>query len=309
MITVYLPTLKKPNIKSTKYYKDFHNIYYLSQITNLTLESYMDSFIEFNSKAIILNVKKDELLKKGIIKIYKIDGMDAIDILDECAFKSYDLEDLIPHIIEEKIMKRFDDIKNHLPIFGLSIEGENKDIDINIKELLKTTNAKNWYSLIKGFLNIWEFMFLFSNIEMILKQILKNEEIYTENLLEELLKLHPELTEGLSKNSYLDINGNKNLWKIYTQLRHIYSHYHGILTQENKNKLSGKLNNFKKSLNKIDIMQSIFVDKDKLFKSTNMKKDKFYLLPDAELNIFRNFIIDLMETYDEININGLISEK
>lgn len=309
MITAYLPTLKKPNIKSTKYYKDFHNIYYLSQITNLTLEAYMDSFIESNSKEIILKVKKDELLKKGIIKIYKIDGIEAIDILDENAFKSYDLEDFIPQIIENNMMKRFDDIKNYLPMFGISIEGENKDIDINIKELLKTTNTKNWYSLIRGFLNIWEFMFLFSNIEMILKQILKDEEIYTENLLEELLKLYPELTNDLNKKSYLDINGNKNLWKVYTQLRHIYSHYHGILTQETKNKLSGKLNNFKQSLDKMDIMQSMFVDTDNLFKSTNMKKDKFYLLPDVELNIFRNFIIDLMETYDEINIKGLISEK
>jgi hypothetical protein len=81
--------------------------------------------------------------------------------------------------IENNMMKRFDDIKNYLPMFGISIEGENKDIDINIKELLKTTNTKNWYSLIRGFLNIWEFMFLFSNIEMILKQILKDEEIYT----------------------------------------------------------------------------------------------------------------------------------
>jgi len=54
MFSSYLPSLKKPSDTSSKHYKDFHNIFYLSQITNLTLISYMDSFIEFFSKEEIL---------------------------------------------------------------------------------------------------------------------------------------------------------------------------------------------------------------------------------------------------------------
>ena len=53
MITSYLPTLNKPSKKSADWYVRFHQMYYLSQLTGLTLLSYMDSFIEMNSKAII----------------------------------------------------------------------------------------------------------------------------------------------------------------------------------------------------------------------------------------------------------------
>lgn len=72
MFSSYLPTLKKPSNNSSNHYKNFHNIFYLSQITNLTLISYMDSFIEFFSKEQILLVKKDELIKKRIISITNV---------------------------------------------------------------------------------------------------------------------------------------------------------------------------------------------------------------------------------------------
>ena len=41
MFSSNLPNLKKLLNNSSSHYKDFHNIFYLSQITNLTLISYI----------------------------------------------------------------------------------------------------------------------------------------------------------------------------------------------------------------------------------------------------------------------------
>ena len=66
MLTAYMPTLRKPFNNSTDWYKNFYNIYYLSQVTNLTLLSYIESFIELHKNSII-DIKHDEFLKRKII--------------------------------------------------------------------------------------------------------------------------------------------------------------------------------------------------------------------------------------------------
>jgi hypothetical protein len=46
MLTAYNPTLKAPSDKSSDWYNDFHNIFYLSQLTGVLLLSYLEKFIE-----------------------------------------------------------------------------------------------------------------------------------------------------------------------------------------------------------------------------------------------------------------------
>jgi len=310
MFSSYIPNLKKPSDNSSIFYKNFHNTFYLSQLTNLTLISYMDSFIELFSKEQILLVKKDELIKKGIISIDNSNEQEIFTINNEDEFRAYDLEDFIPQIIDEKIKARFHDMNAYLMCMGVKLDEKmNKEIDINLDNLLKTTNVKNWYSLIRGFLNIWEFLFLYSTFEMVLVQIMKDDKsiksdelIESDRLISKLYDSYPEIKEIIENNGFMTNDGNVKLWKLYTQLRHLYSHSHGILTQENKNKIAGKLDSFKNSLEDLDIMNKSLMDIDDLFKNKTLKVDKFYLLKNEELNMFRNFVITVMESYDDVQI-------
>ncbi|GEM_PF-1833998 len=311
MFSSYLPNLKKPSNNSSTHYKDFHNIFYLSQITNLTLISYMDSFIEFFSKEQILLVKKDELIKKRIISITNVGDKEMLVINNEDAFRAYDLEDFIPQIIEERIKPRFREMSHYLMCMGVELdENMDKEIDINIENLLKTTNTTNWYILIKGFLNIWEFLFLYSTLEMTITQIINQDGwINASELLSKLYQIEPDLEKVIEDNGFLSSQGNIKLWNLYTELRNLYSHSHGMLTKSKKSDISGKVNNFKNSLKELDFMNQSLMDIDNLFKNSTMKVSKFYLLKDAELNMFRNFIITLMESYDKLHISKLTNQR
>jgi aspartate carbamoyltransferase regulatory subunit len=304
-----MPTLRKPFNNSTDWYKSFYNIFYLSQVTSLTLLSYMDSYMQTYSRQYILESKHEELLKRKIIsKNYNSETKEMFGFIihDEEALKSLDLEDFIPQIIEEKIYKNFQQINDITMCAGLQIDDSlNKDITINLIDLLKTTNTKNWYSLIKGFMNIWEFLFLYSSVENTIKQILNIEgNTTTEKLLENLYTKYPNFNQSLIDNGYLTSKGNFNLWTLYTELRHIYSHTHGILTKKGKGNLCSKIHNLKKSLEEIDIMNGAFIDIDNIFKKSTLQINKFYLLKDEELNIFRNFIIILIENLDDLTMES-----
>lgn len=309
MVASYMPTLRKPFHNSTDWYKSFYNVFYLSQITNLTLLSYMDTVVK-HQQQIILETKHEELLKRKIIS----KNTDSLTnefipyiINDEEALLSLDLEELIPKVIQHAIYDNYKKINQNLQSVGSQLnESLNKDISININELLKQTNTKNWYSLIKGFLNIWEFLFLYSSTENTLKQILNIQgKTNTEKLLSNLYQKYPNLEQSLVDNGYLTSKVNLNIWKLYTNLRDIYSHTHGILTLQAKGDLSSKAHNLRKSLDNIHFMNSSFLDIDNLFKTNSLKENKFYLLQDIELNLFRNFIIVLMENLDDLEIEDL----
>ena len=296
MITSYLPTLNKPSHNSADWYIRFHQMYYLSQLTGLTLLSYMDSFIEMYSTAIILDVKRDELLKK---KIITKDGRIFLDKAEE--FKAFDVEDFLAQIIETKFQDRFREMRDHMMIGGTVPDDYlDRDIEIDIKELLKKTNSNNWYSIIKGFLNTWEFLFLYGVIETNLKLILNKEgAIREEKLIDELTIAYPKFQEKIEEGLLASLQAINDIWSLYTELRNIYAHSHGFLTQTAKNKISGKINKFIKALDSIDTFEFLLIETKNLFRTNRLQKDKFYLMQDEELNIFRNISVFLMESLDE----------
>ena len=50
-------------------------------------------------------------------------------------------------------------------------------------------------------------------------------------------------------------------------------------------------------------MDSSFLNEEKVFNNKNLIENKFYLLNDEELNLFRNFVIVTMESLDEFITN------
>ena len=185
MLTAYMPTLRKPNNNSQDWYKQFYNIFYLSQVTSLTLFSYLESYIELYKESII-DIKHEDFLKRKIITKNTLNNISDWIINDEVKFyeeiKSFDIERRINEIFNKNILQRFDEINSFMMIFGSKLDNSlNKDITINFNELKEITNAKNWYQVITGFLNIWEFLFLFSTTEHTLKNLLshhRNDDLF-----------------------------------------------------------------------------------------------------------------------------------
>lgn len=168
MISFYNPTLRKPSNKSSDWYKNFHNYYYLSQITNLALTSYVETQIHFTKNQMIEELK-DELLKKKII--YKEKETGDIKISKKDALKSVHVEETLNEIIDKVIIDRQNLIR--VCLLGMHLNPsarDDKELEINIDHLLKTTSSKNWYETLLGLLNSWEFLFLYGVVESTLKK-------------------------------------------------------------------------------------------------------------------------------------------
>jgi len=304
MLTAYMPTLRKPFNNSTDWYKNFYNIYYLSQVTNLTLLSYMESFIELHKNSII-DIKHDEFLKRKIISENKNKNISDWIINDEKKFyeeiKSFDIEQGLNEIFEQQISKRFDDINSFIMPFGTKLNDDlNKEISINFNEIKETTNAQNWYQIITGFLNIWEFLFLFSTTEHTLKTLLSYQR--SDDLFLKLLETYPVL--NFQEKGFISNDGYKVLWQLYNEVRNLYSHTHGILVRKLKDKINSKTHELKVFFNDdVHIMDSSFLNEEKVFNNKNLIENKFYLLNNEELNLFRNFVIVTMESLDEFITN------
>jgi len=312
MLTPYIPILRAPSDNSPTWYKDFHNIFYLSQLTGVLLLSYLETFFEKISKNIILEVKRDYLLKHKIISCDYDEENEIIYINKEDELKSLDIEDFLNSIIKEHFEKHFEKMRIYLTAIGIKPNDDlNKNINIDLKELLKTTNAKNWYKVIKGFLNIWEFLFLYSISETTFKKILDitgptREESLIQNIIDKFK--HKQLESILVKKIPISLGAINHLWILYTEFRNIYSHSHGIITQRARSNIGGKLENFRNSFDPIALGE-FWIDITKIFENNLLKKDKIYLLQDIELNIFRNFIIAFMESLEEIHVKDITNHS
>lgn len=56
---------------------------------------------------------------------------------------------------------------------------------------------------------------------------------------------------------------------------------------------------FEKAFHQDTLLSSLTVDTEEVFNFESLSIDKFYLIPDHELNIFRNFVSELMTELDQ----------
>lgn len=297
MFPTYAPTLQKPSKDSSSWYKNFHNIFYLSQLSNLTLLTYVDSFIELD-KADMVKEFEDDLINKKIIRIDKENN--AYSIIKESEFKSIHIGGTLNGIIREVILGNDERTQVLLRAMGLEIaDYSDKDIEIDLDKLIDKTTAKNWYEVIRGFLNTWEFLFLYSTVESTFKEILDKKGVVRE---EELLNLIYQEFPALEDEMGAEKKYISDLWSFYTELRNIYSHSHGLISKLSKSNIGGKLEKAKQALDKIHLDSISLIDTDQIFKKHLIVVGKFHFMKDNELNIFRNLITSLMESLDVVSI-------
>ena len=270
--------LRKPKEDSPVWYREFHNKFYLFTLSNLLLLSYIKSYCYYQ-----------EISPEDEEKI------------------ALDIEKFLQELIEE-IKVQDKKHKAYLISMGFEAECEEKLVDINLPDILSLTNKKNWYEVIKGLLNSWEFLCLYAITETMLKEILSTEgKIKEEDLVHKVFEKFPALEKTLQKKStYYSRDFCEDIWKFYSRLRDIYAHSFGFITSLAKSNILGGLReNFLKSwreLKEKDTLVYILIEEyiDKSFHKSSIDDGKFFFLSDYELNIFRNFIINLSESLEEI---------
>lgn len=306
MIHVYEPSIEAPTDKSPDWYKNYHNIFNICYLTNVLLLLYMKSYIQRFEYDVFLEENKEFLIKEGKLIEKDFLGKVVTVVNDEDVF-NLAVKSFLEEIIQNNVL-RAGEIKNHYSVMGVNVgEYFQKNVNVNLNELLKSLPTDNWYLVVTGFLNVWEFMFLFSTIESNLKEILNSRgvqgRLYTNELIQKIGDEYPDVLESMREVHHFSKDVSLDIWILYTEIRNIYAHTHGILNDKNIRDLKKKIKYFRRSYRKSfkeinsvsDLIFSDLVNEaDELFESSTLISGKFYLIPDNELNIFRNFTSKFM---------------
>lgn len=306
MIHVYEPSIEAPTDKSPDWYKNYHNIFNICHLTNVLLLSYMKSYIQRFEYDVFLEGNKEFLIKEGKLIEKDYFGEKVTVVNDEDVF-NLAVKSFLEEIIQNNV-RRAGEIKNHYSVMGVNVgEYFQKNVNVNLNELLKSLPTDNWYLVVTGFLNVWEFMFLFSTIESNLKEILNSRgaqgRLYTNELIQKIGDEYPDVFESMREIHHFSKDVSLDIWMLYTEIRNIYAHTHGMLNDKNIRDLKKKIkffrSSYRKSFKEINsvsdlILSDLVNEADELFESSTLISGKFYLIPDNELNIFRNFTSKFM---------------
>ena len=178
-----------------------------------------------------------------------------------------------------------------------------RNIKIDGSRLLQATGVKHWQEAINGFMNLWEFLFLYSQVETTLKEALCAPKTGVDGLVNAAFNLDSNLADRLSRRDYVDRNYCCRLWKLFTVVRNFFAHAHGLLTQKTIDDLKFHAPPFREAvdayferMSEEDLMAAHFTQGDprELFCGERLMAGKFFLLSNHELNIFRHFVCCFM---------------
>lgn len=309
MLHNFEPTIDAPDSDSPSWYKNYHNSFYLCQLVNNLLLSYMKSFLEMHEKAEIILHQREKLIDKGILTVSESYG-ETSEYVDSERVYSIGVESFLEELIDN-FKKSADKTNAMLMCMGVSAgDYFDKDVSIDLNELLDSVVTDEWYQVVKGFLNVWEFMFLFSLIESSLKNCIVSDSVYTSELINELSDKYPNLLIKLESEHHISADFSRDTWSLFTSLRNVYSHTHGVISARNKKRLTKEVKAFRKSYNNSFhspeepsdlILSSLMNESGELFNGNSIKEGKFYLIGDTELNIFRNFSSKIMHQLSREN--------
>jgi hypothetical protein len=262
----------------------------------------MDSYIEHVKLLDIIEQHSDELYNSGALKDYP---ELSVTTIDRPSIYAIDVETGLRELIS-KFKITFYEHAHLLSCSGIDIGNYmNRDVDISLESLRTSVQTENWYTLIKGFLNVWEFIFLFSIAESTFKSVVNVENTNTSDLIGKILKSNKEMINVMTSKHNMNRQFMLSLWTLYCKLRNVYSHTHGVISQENRIDLIKAASpfkcNFEKTYHKNDVLLPLVTIKtDKIFEFYKIETNKFYLISDEELNIFRNFLSEFTSSLDEL---------
>ena len=297
--------IEAPSEDSPDWYKRYHNSFYVSQLANNLLVSYMRTVIELHNIPNILQGDKDWLEQEGFIR--KSEAMPDRFVPDETVLKSFAVKSFLRDIAIQ--FEKRPEMVDHLnACMGFRLDGffpENTEIDID--DLEKSFVTKNWHKIISGFLNIWEFTFLFSLTETALKEVICDGDEQNHSLLKRLDKKCPSVFPRFGEETGFTKKFSVSAWQVYNKLRNTYAHTYGVFSED-------KIIDFERAVKKLRrkytelcslSLSSLMPEPEELFNRADIQIGKFYLLGDYELNLFKWFSSQLLHvTSEELKKNS-----
>lgn len=279
MLNMQIPTIENYSEAHADWYRGFSTAFNLSQLSNNLLISYITTQAEQNSQYF-----ENTLEYSYGINLCR-NGDDRTDLLH-----SLDIVDMLKLIVTDFAATHAKH-KKILFLQGLSIEGyHDDDVRVNLNEILKSTTENSWNKLIRGLVNIFEFMFLFSVTEDHLKDVV--ELTSTPTIVSKALKNKPGLIKLLEEEFKLPRDFMIKLWNFYLEIRNLYAHSFGYISEKDKSCIIIKKAAFVDAYNNLpfewrlmdnDLLETFF-DEDKLVVG------KMYVMSVSEICIFRNFV-------------------
>lgn len=279
MLNIFNPTIDAPTDASPAWYVAFHDAYCLSQITNAVLVEALNLLAHVNSPEV----------SDGRVHTRRHPSTGIDFAVSTIIVNLHHVPDRLKALVMGMMLDPGDSFARNIKIDGPS--------------LLQTTGSENWQAALNGFLNLWEFLFLYSQVESTLKAILHAPDKGADGLVNAAFKRDVNLADRLSRCDYIDRNYCSRLWKLFTAVRHLCAHAHGLLTQQTIDDLKGHALPFREAvdtyferINEEDVLTAhvMRIDPQELFREERLVEGKFYLLDTLELNVFRHFVCCFM---------------
>lgn len=275
----HIPIIGSLGEDAPVWYREFHSQFYISQLVNHALLSYMDT------------------------GIYRMTGIAP----EQNKFEAHlDVVQCINELIHNFSLRQIEQ-KEMLYCMGAELVGDgliNRDMDINLDDLSSSLVEGNWHNIVKGYLNVWEFQFLFSISESTLKNVLGRKTEHERRKSKEIIKYFdtefPDLFDFIEDNSNIDFDYASSVWAFYNKIRNLYSHSHGFFRVENDGDIVKSIAKFRDAFDKFNrkdlLLNVISLSGEDLFDKSGFQEGKFYLIGDNELNVFRNFIAEFVSS-------------
>lgn len=310
LIDHYVPTLQAPGPDSPAWYVSFHSSFYMCQLVNNVLLSYMKTSGNAAQQAII-DLHNEVLLKDGAIR-RRADG--SFEIIDHERVYSFDVEDFLHQHIED-FAQSARRIKHNLFSMGIEASGYvERCVAVDLPAILKSSGAVHWYAAVKGFLNVWEFLFLFGIAEPTLKQIhskLAEKAAPTLELVSSLNNRCSGLVQLMENEHGITADLANSIWKLFTSVRNVYAHKHGMIAETDENDILRRADEFRKHYANCFLspdnpsswlLSRLIEEPGQFFPKNRFQSGAFFFLQDHELNVFRNFISEYMAGAARLNL-------
>lgn len=191
--------------------------------------------------------------------------------------------------------------------FPQASESRGLCLDRIFSDLANPDSGVTQSNILESFINIYEFVQIYAVFEDAVKQaylLCKLDSSCPNNIKEKSIikdlksfldnkNCKDKFLEQIQKRSLLKtMDDIQNIWMYYTNIRHLYVHSAGIVTDKwksNYKKLYGNLTSFIKNCNFLDI-EGAFKEPDQI------KTSKMLYLENKAVNFFRNYIVAIMES-------------
>lgn len=209
----------------------------------------------------------------------------------------------------------YDYISNILPVIGIQMEvPQQEEIRGLILDKFFVEMMSKKYSpkqILFNYINLKEFVVLYALFEGILKEefircglIDENKYLREKDIIEYIKKKYKynldKLNDILESRSIYNLGSIESWWKFYTHFRHLIFHNGGKITRKWKNFYdnlkSNLIENLKSEKSNESFLEIINIldNLEKIDNSINI--DEYFFLSDEFTNMFRDFVINLMES-------------